>query len=128
MALDYDELRRQLEQRQKGEQKPGAVARPGARRPAPTGTTRRPTTEEQSEVATQRRRAPLPPRPPVELIAAVATGVLLLPGIALFLVARGFEPVLSFPYRLGGSVGVVIGAIYTLVVLQWFKRYGEPRS
>ena len=123
VPLDYDELRRRLDQKQRAEPAP-AARRPAVRQPPGPPS---PAATETSELE-MRRRAPLPPRPPVELIASLVTGSFLLPAIAIFLFARSFEPLESFPWRIGMSFGVVAAAVYTLIVTRYINRFGEARS
>ena len=125
MPLDYDELRRRLDQKQRAEPAP-APRRPAVRQP-PVPAASASAAAEAAE-AEARRRAPLPPRPPVELIASLVTGCFLLPAIAIFIFARAFEPLESFPWRIGMSFGVVAAAVYTLIVMRYLNRFGEARS
>ena len=126
MPLDYDELRRRLDQKQRAEPAP-APRRPAVRQPPVPAPASALAAAEAAE-AEMRRRAPLPPRPPVELIASAVTGSFLLPAIALFIFARAFEPLESFPWRIGMSFGVVAAAVYTLIVMRYINRFGEARS
>jgi tetratricopeptide (TPR) repeat protein len=91
---------------------------------------RAPTAEERRRILAEEERAAaaVAAGPPVETIGAVITGVLVLLGIVLFLIARRAEPIESFPYQLGVAGGLIGGTLYSIAAFRVLGRYGEPRT
>ena len=118
MPLDYEELKRELERKRAAKAQQEQPHR-GTQPRGPHGPT---------EPGSPRRRRELPPRPPVEGVAAAITGALAMVGIVILLVANQIEMLAPLPYRLGVAIGFVGAAVWAVFVFRHLQRYGEPRT